>query len=109
MPRFISFRELRNTPGAVREAIRDEGAIALTANGEPVAIVFSVEEGDVEEALDVLRRVRAQMGLTKIRQAAAAAGLDRLTMEEIDAEIGTARQERRQGMAAAGRAAKTGS
>jgi hypothetical protein len=49
----------------------------------------------VEQANVALRRARARSAVRRMRRAAVAHGLDRMTMAEIDAEIAAARRERR--------------
>ncbi|MGI9078727.1 MAG: hypothetical protein ACR2G6_15565 [Gemmatimonadaceae bacterium] len=50
--------------------------------------------GNFEGALLVLRRVRAQLALSRIRHESAKRGTDRLSTEEIDKEIRVARKAR---------------
>ncbi len=94
MVRFVSYRDLRNTPAKVWQALKKSDAIALTANGTPRAIMFEIEEGNLEGALQVLRRVRAQLALSRVREESANRGTDRLSTEEIDKEIRVARNAR---------------
>ncbi len=95
MLKFFSARDLRNTPGALWKALRKNGTVALTANGVPRALVIGVDEGDLEKALEVARRVRAQLAVSRMREDAARRGLDRLTLDDIDAEVRGARSARR--------------
>lgn len=95
MIKFFSSRDLRNTPGALWRALRHNATVALTANGVPKALVIGVEEGDLERALDVARRVRAQLAASRMREEARQRGLDRLSAADIDAEIRAERSARR--------------
>lgn len=95
MIKFFSTRDLRNTPGALWRALRRNATVALTANGVPKAIVIGVEEGDLERALEVTRRVRAQLAVSRMREEARERGLDRLPPEDIEAEVQAARAVRR--------------
>ena len=92
--KYLSTRDLRNTPGLVRDQVRDDDLV-LTANGKPVAVLVRVEDEDLEETLTVIRQVRGQRALAKLQRAARARGLGALTTEDIDAEIRAARAERR--------------
>ena len=94
--KFLSTRELRNRPGAIREILKD-GDIALTANGKPFAIVVGVEEGDLERTAAVIRRARAQLAVSRMRRAAALAGVDALSPKEIEAEVSAVRAKRSRG------------
>lgn len=90
----VSVRSLRNTPGALWKSLKASGTVALTANGVPKALVIGIEGDDLEAALAALGRVRAQMALTRLRAAAQAAGSDRLSAEEIGAEVRAVRRAR---------------
>ncbi|MEX0900440.1 MAG: type II toxin-antitoxin system prevent-host-death family antitoxin [Gammaproteobacteria bacterium] len=91
--KYLSTRELRNTPGAVRDQVREDDLV-LTANGKPVAVLIGVEDGNLDETLRVIRQVRGQQALTKLQRDAVARGLDEMTLDEINAEIRAARSDR---------------
>lgn len=90
--KFVSTRELRNRPGSVRQLARDE-ELVLTANGKPIAILVGIEGDDFEETAHVIRQIKAQRAVSRMRQQAARRGLDRLTLAEINAEIRAARSQ----------------
>jgi len=91
---FITIRDLRTRPAEVWEKLRQRQDLVLTSNGKPLAILAGVEETQLEETLAALRRARAQAALTRLRQEAAAQGMDSLTAAEIEAEIAAVRAER---------------
>ena len=91
---FVSIRDLRTRPADIWTKLRQQHDLVLTANGKPIAILAGVDETQVEETLTALRRARAQVALSRLRQDALARGLDRLSIDEIDAEIADTRQER---------------
>ncbi len=95
--KFINFRTLRNTPSAVWKELSESEAVAIVANGETKAIMLAVQSGDPEEALDLVRQLRAQRALSRLRAAAEASGASELTQEEIEAEVRAARARRRRG------------
>ena len=95
--KFVTIRDFRNKTKAIREALGTEHEIVLTANGRPFAILADVDEESFEQKADALRRTRAYAVLDRIRAAARATGTDKLSMEEIDAEIAKARRNRRAG------------
>lgn len=94
--KFVSIREFRNQTAAIRKALKSEHEIVVTCNGKPFAILAEVDEGTFEDRLKALRQARARALLDRIRAKAKARGVDRLTMEEIDAEIAAARREARE-------------
>jgi len=95
--RFMNFRTLRNTPAVVWQELRENEAVAIVANGETRAIMIAVEDGDAEEAVDLVRGLRAQRALSRLRAAAASGGAAELSPEDIDAEVRAARARRRPG------------
>ncbi len=92
--KFLSTRELRNRPGSVRQ-LAQEDELVLTANGKPIAILLGVEGDDFEETAHMIRQVRAQRAVSRMRRQAARQGLDRLTPADIDAEIRSVRAQRK--------------
>jgi len=93
---FVTVRELRIRPGEVWRRLREKRDLVLTSSGRPIALLVSIDEGDdVEDTLGALRRARAQLAVSRLRRAAATVGADRLSDEEIQAEIDNARRERR--------------
>jgi hypothetical protein len=92
--KYLTFRDLRNTPGALWKKLRGDTTVALTANGVPRALVIGIEDGDVEAALRIVTRAKAQLALSRLRERAAAAELDRLGAAAIEEEVREVRQRR---------------
>jgi DNA-binding transcriptional regulator YdaS (Cro superfamily) len=91
--KFISTRELRNRPGAVRELAQKEDLV-LTADGKPIAILMGIENDDVEQAALILRQARAQRALAYMRSHASRSGVAQLSSRALDAEIRAVRRKR---------------
>lgn len=91
--KFISTRELRNRPGAVRELAQKEDLV-LTADGKPIAILMGIENDDVEQAALILRQARAQRALTRMRSHASRSGVAQLSGRALEAEIRAVRRKR---------------
>jgi hypothetical protein len=66
----------------------------VTNHGRPQALMIDVDGATLGQTLEAVRMGRAMQALAAMREQAAAAGLDGLSMEEIDAEIAAARAER---------------
>lgn len=92
--KFVTSRDVRNNPSEFRETVEREDVV-LTVGGKPFAIVVGVAEDDIEETLDMLRRVRALRAMGRMQQKAEERGLDEMTAAEIDEEIREARRSRR--------------
>lgn len=91
---FITVRDLRVHPGQVWERLAEQQDIVVTSNGRPIALLTRISEDEVEETLTALRRARAQLAVSRMRTAAAQTNANRMTVEEIEAEIKETRQNR---------------
>lgn len=92
--KFLSVRELRGKSAQVWEDLPREGAMVVTNNGHPVAILTPVTEDDLEQSLAEWRRMHAARALAFLQRESVRQGTDRMTMKEIDEEIAKARDER---------------
>lgn len=92
--RFISIRDLRNQPGRVWKEL-ERGDLVLTSNGKPVGVLVGVEQTELARTLATLRRVRAQLAVSRMRKRAADGGLDRLSPEQVDREVKATRRLRK--------------
>ncbi|MBW2039526.1 MAG: type II toxin-antitoxin system Phd/YefM family antitoxin [Deltaproteobacteria bacterium] len=92
--RFVNIRQLRQGASKVWKELEGGGELVLTSNGKPIAILMGVNEDNLDTYLTALRRSKAVVALNQIQTEAATKGLDKLTEEEIEKEIGLARKER---------------
>jgi PHD/YefM family antitoxin component YafN of YafNO toxin-antitoxin module len=92
--RFVNVRELRLRPGEVWKKLKTEKDLVLTSNGKPFAILNSTDEENLEQTLTLLRRSRALEAMERLQEASREKGLDRLSADEIQKEIQSARRER---------------
>lgn len=88
-----SSRDVRNNPSEFREAVEREDVV-LTANGKPFAIALGIQGEDVEEALELVRRLRALMAMSRMQKRAQEGGLGGASAEGVDEEIRAAREAR---------------
>jgi antitoxin (DNA-binding transcriptional repressor) of toxin-antitoxin stability system len=93
---FVSIRDMRTRPGEVWQQLQNEGDLIVTSSGRPFALMIAAEGEDVEALLLALRRARAQLAVSKMRRQAGEAGLDRMPLDNISAEIRQTRSERRE-------------
>ena len=93
--KFVTIRELRSKTASIRQDLAQAREIVLTANGRPFAVMTPVSAETVEEEIQAIRRARTRAAIDALRAAAKAAGVDKLTVEDIDAEIAAARRSRR--------------
>lgn len=91
---FVTVRELRAESGKVWQKLESGEDLVITKNGKPYALMVQTEGRNLEATLRAIRAERFRETLAKMQQFAAERGLDKMTMEEIDAEIAAARRER---------------
>ncbi len=97
--RFVTVRELRGRPGQIWKQLARFKDMVLTLNGKPIAIISSTSEEFLEENLAEVRKSRALAALDVIQKDSVRRGLDKMTMEEIDALIQETRRETRKARA----------
>ena len=93
--KFITVKDLRSNTAQLRRDLQAEREVVVTANGRPFAVMTRVDPDGVEEEILAIRSARARAALRRIRAKAKADGLDRLTLNEINAIIAKARRGRR--------------
>ena len=91
---FVSVRDLRSKSAQVWKQLEKEKELVITSNGKPMAILSSVSPDLLEKSLDAIRTARAMMAVDSMQQHALKMGLDRLTLDEINAEIEAVRKNR---------------
>jgi antitoxin (DNA-binding transcriptional repressor) of toxin-antitoxin stability system len=91
---FVSIRDMRTRPSEVWRQLQDEGDLIVTSSGRPFALMIAAEGEDVEELLLALRRARAQLAVSRMRKHASNAGLEHMSLDEINTEIQQTRAER---------------
>jgi antitoxin (DNA-binding transcriptional repressor) of toxin-antitoxin stability system len=97
--KFITVRDLRSRTAAIRKELATERDMVVTANGRPFALLSSVHPDSVEQDLQAIRIARALEAMKSMQADAKARGLDKMTMEEIEAIIAKVRREREARMA----------
>ena len=93
--KFVTIRDLRSKTAAIRKDLESESEIVVTANGRPFAVLTRVEPDTVEDEILAIRRARARIAVARVRAKAKTVGLDRLTMDDVNALVSDARRERR--------------
>ena len=91
---FVSVRDLRGKIAWVWKRLGLEKELVVTSNGKPVAILSQVGEDSFEESLSLLRRARAIQAVEALQEQSAKAGLEKLSLEEINKEILSTRKSR---------------
>ena len=92
--KFVSVRDLRGRTSQLWHDLEQEKDLVVTSNGKPIAILTSTDVDSFERSLRYIRRCRANDALGQLQTDAAARGLDKLSMDEIDLEIEASRKHR---------------
>jgi antitoxin (DNA-binding transcriptional repressor) of toxin-antitoxin stability system len=92
--RFVSVRDLRSKGRRIWEELASEKELVVTSNGRPIALLTDVNEENFENTLRDLRRARALRAVEEMQQASLKGGLDKMSDQEIGAEIRAARKAR---------------
>ena len=92
--KFVTSRDVRNNPSEFRQAVEREDVV-LTVGGKPFAIAMGVEEDEVQDTLELLRRLRALRAVARMQRSAEKRGLGSMSADVINEEIGEARKARR--------------
>jgi hypothetical protein len=90
----IPYRIIRNEPGRFEELLSSEGMLILNKGGRPFAIILDAKSKSIEETLRLVSQVRAQMAVSEMRAMVRERGIDRMTSDQIQAEIDAVRSER---------------
>jgi hypothetical protein len=71
------------------------GEIIVTVDNKPFAVMISLGEKNVEDVLLMVSRLPAQMAASSIRNQTRQAGLDKMTLKDINALIKKTRAEQK--------------
>lgn len=93
---FVTTKELRAESGKVWEKLEAGEDIIITRNGKPFALMVHTESTRLEDDLRTIRAERFAENVRKMQQRSIEQGLDKMTMEEIEAEIALTRKERKE-------------
>ena len=91
----VPYRLIRNSPAEFEELLSREGVVLVSKNSKPFAIALDAASESLESAVRLLTQVRAQLAVSGMRAVARERRLDRLSPEEIQAEINAVRLNRR--------------
>lgn len=92
---FITARELRLQPAELWSRLKTEGDIVITLNGKPCAIITGITPETLENSLLLLKQLRVQMAVARMREASLKSGTDKLSQVDINKEIRAVRRKRR--------------
>lgn len=92
--KFVSVRDLRGKSAQVWKELPEEREMIITSNGRPIAIIAAISESNLEESLSAFRQARAVEAVASLQRRSVELGNDKITMDEINAEIKAVRKKR---------------
>ncbi len=92
--KFLSVRDLRGKSAQVWKDLPEEREMVVTSNGRPVAILAAITESTLEKSLSAFRQARAVEAVASLQRKSVRQGTDKISMEEINAEIKAVRKKR---------------
>jgi antitoxin (DNA-binding transcriptional repressor) of toxin-antitoxin stability system len=92
--KFISVRDLRSKSAQVWNQLPQEREMIITSNGRPIAIIAAISDSSLEESLSAFRQARAIEAVASLQRQSVEMGNDKITMDEIEAEIKAVRKKR---------------
>ena len=91
--RFLSVRDLRGKSAQIWKELPGEREMIVTSNGRPIAILAAITETNLEESLSAFRKARAVEAVVSLQQRSVEKGLDKISPDEINAEIKSVREK----------------
>ena len=95
MMKFLSIRDLKTKSSQVWKELAGQKEMIVTSNGRPIALLSAIDENNLEQVLTAFRRARATNAVSSIQYESTQKGADKMTMDEINAEIGAVRSKRK--------------
>lgn len=89
----ISIQELGSRAPDLARQLEQERELLVTNDGKPVGVIFAADEETLDPCMRALHQIKNMLALRRVQQESVERGLDKLTMEEIDAIIAESRKE----------------
>jgi hypothetical protein len=89
---MIASRELSSKPGTVLSKVATEGAMVVTRDGRPMAILTPTSAESLVEDLQEIAFSQARRAVRNMRAAADKVGVSLMSFEEIETEIQAVRK-----------------
>ncbi|HIH22136.1 MAG: prevent-host-death protein [Candidatus Schekmanbacteria bacterium GWA2_38_11] len=92
--KFLSVRDLRGKSAQIWKELPNEREMIITSNGRPIAILAAITETNLEESLAAFRQSRAVEAVVSLQRSSVKQGTDKMSVDEIRAEIKAVRKKR---------------
>jgi len=91
--KFLSVEDLKTKSSQVWKELSDQKEVIVTSNGRPIALLSSINENNFEQVLSAIRHARATNAVAMIQYESVQKGTQKMSMEEINAEIKAVRSK----------------
>ena len=92
--KFLSVRDLKTKSSKVWKELPGQKEMIVTSNGRPIALLSSINEDNLEQVLTAFRHARATNSVATVQYDSVKKGTDKITRDEINAEIEAVRSKR---------------
>jgi hypothetical protein len=92
---FMTIRELSKSPQDTLSRLSKDGKAVLTNNGKPQALIIKIDGESFERTLSLLQKLEFMQNLTEMRLTSLKNGNADMSLDQINAEITAARNERK--------------
>jgi hypothetical protein len=89
--KIIASREMAAKPAAIWKALKEEGAVLVTKNGQPEGVFLATSSETWFEDVQDIVFARARRATQQMRRSAAQNGISAMSMSDIDEEIKASR------------------
>jgi hypothetical protein len=93
--KWLASREFSASPGKALATVARVGRVLVTSAGKPRAIMIPTSEATFDSDIELLDRMAMAKVVAEIRADSVRNGTDKLTLEDINAEIAAVRAARR--------------
>lgn len=90
----LPYRMIRNEPARFEALLATEGMLILNKGGKPFAIMLDASSDSLEATMRLVSQIRAQLAVSRMRQTARSGELEKLSLDDLQAEIDAVRSER---------------
>lgn len=92
--RSVTIRELQRLPASAWKATAEQDDVVVTSDGKPIAVLSAATASTLDGTLADLRQARALLAVARMQREARDAGLNRWSLERVNAEIDKSRRSR---------------
>ena len=90
----ISIEEVGSRVPSLRQRLAKDSKLLVTDDDTPVGVLFAPDAESLDQCMDALILARGKLAIERIQRGSVERGLDKWTMDDVNAFIAKVRQER---------------